>query len=50
MYKVCAKVNDVSLNSVPLTPEFDLRINFSKGMKIVVGSMCQFKHEMIAVK
>lgn len=26
MYKVCAKVNDVSINSVPLSPAFDLRI------------------------
>lgn len=26
MYKVCAKVNDVSINSVPLTEDFDLRI------------------------
>lgn len=26
MYKVCANVNDVKLNQVPLTPNFDLRI------------------------
>jgi len=26
MYKVCAKVNDVEIVNVPLTPEFDLRI------------------------
>jgi histidinol-phosphate aminotransferase len=26
MYKVCAKVNDVDIVNVPLTPEFDLRI------------------------
>jgi len=26
MYKVCAKVNDVAINSVPLTEDFDLRI------------------------
>lgn len=26
MYKVCANVNDVGMNMVPLTPEFDLRI------------------------
>jgi histidinol-phosphate aminotransferase len=26
MYKVCAKVNDVNINSVPLSPSFDLRI------------------------
>ncbi|CAJ1949093.1 unnamed protein product [Cylindrotheca closterium] len=27
MYKVCAKVNDVSLLSVPLTPDFDIRVS-----------------------
>lgn len=26
MYKVCAKVNDVSINKVPLTEDFDLQI------------------------
>jgi len=26
MYKVCAKVNDVAMVNVPLTPDFDLRI------------------------
>jgi histidinol-phosphate aminotransferase len=26
MYKVCAKVNDISIVECPLTPEFDLRI------------------------
>jgi histidinol-phosphate aminotransferase len=26
MYKVCAKVNDVDINAVPLTEDFDLRI------------------------
>jgi histidinol-phosphate aminotransferase len=26
MYKVCANVNDVNIQSVPLTPDFDLRI------------------------
>jgi len=26
MYKVCANVNDVEIQSVPLTPDFDLRI------------------------
>ena len=26
MYKVCAKVNDAEIVSVPLTPDFDLRI------------------------
>jgi histidinol-phosphate aminotransferase len=26
MYKVCAKVNDVPIVSVPLSPDFDLRI------------------------
>lgn len=26
MYKVCAKVNDVEIVNVPLTPDFDLRI------------------------
>jgi histidinol-phosphate aminotransferase len=26
MYKVCAKVNDVDIVSVPLTPDFDLQI------------------------
>lgn len=26
MYKVCAKVNDVAINSVPLTEDFDVRI------------------------
>lgn len=26
MYKVCAKVNDVSIVNVPLTPDFDLQI------------------------
>jgi histidinol-phosphate aminotransferase len=26
MYKVCAKVNDVQVINVPLTPDFDLRI------------------------
>jgi histidinol-phosphate aminotransferase len=26
MYKVCAKVNDVQVVNVPLTPDFDLRI------------------------
>lgn len=26
MYKVCAKVNDVEIVNVPLTPEFDVRI------------------------
>ena len=26
MYKVCAKVNDVAINSVPLTEDFDLRV------------------------
>lgn len=26
MYKVCAKVNDVSINSVPLTESFDLQV------------------------
>jgi len=26
MYKVCAKVNDVSINSVPLSEDFDLRV------------------------
>ncbi|KAL7530735.1 hypothetical protein ACHAXR_006919 [Thalassiosira sp. AJA248-18] len=26
MYKVCANVNDVGIQSVPLTPDFDLRI------------------------
>lgn len=26
MYKVCAKVNDVGINSVPLTEDFDLRV------------------------
>lgn len=26
MYKVCAKVNDVDIINVPLTPEFDVRI------------------------
>jgi len=26
MYKVCAKVNDVEIVEVPLTPDFDLRI------------------------
>lgn len=26
MYKVCANVNDVAINMVPLTPDFDLRI------------------------
>jgi len=26
MYKVCAKVNDVSILSVPLTPDFDIRV------------------------
>jgi histidinol-phosphate aminotransferase len=26
MYKVCAKVNDVAIVSVPLTPSFDVRI------------------------
>lgn len=39
MYKVCAKVNDVGLVNVPLTPDFDVRIpevramimNFLKG-------------------
>lgn len=27
MYKVCAKVNDVELVNVPLTPDFDVQIN-----------------------
>jgi histidinol-phosphate aminotransferase len=27
MYKVCANVNDVGIQSVPLTPEFDVRID-----------------------
>lgn len=26
MYKVCAKVNDIEIISVPLTPDFDVRI------------------------
>ena len=26
MYKVCAKVNDVAINAVPLTEDFDLRV------------------------
>ena len=26
MYKVCAKVNDVEVQTVPLTPEFDVDI------------------------
>ena len=26
MYKVCAKVNDVAVNAVPLTEDFDLRV------------------------
>lgn len=26
MYKVCANVNDVNIVTVPLTPDFDLRI------------------------
>ena len=26
MYKVCAKVNDVGIVNVPLTPEFDVRV------------------------
>jgi histidinol-phosphate/aromatic aminotransferase/cobyric acid decarboxylase-like protein len=26
MYKVCAKVNDVQVNSCPLTPDFDVDV------------------------
>lgn len=31
MYKVCAKVNDVGINAVPLTEDFDLRIPEVRG-------------------
>ena len=27
MYKVCAKVNDVEVKEVPLTPDFQLRVD-----------------------
>lgn len=33
MYKVCAKVNDVPIVSVPLTPEFDVQIPQVRGKK-----------------
>jgi hypothetical protein len=37
MYKVCAKVNDVGMINVPLTPDFDLPINeVSKDDSIVL--------------
>jgi histidinol-phosphate aminotransferase len=31
MYKVCAKVNDVEIVNVPLTPDFDLQVDEVRG-------------------
>ena len=44
MYKVCAKVNDVQIISVPLTPDFDLNVP-----KVRKTSSCIIQYSYIFV-
>jgi histidinol-phosphate/aromatic aminotransferase/cobyric acid decarboxylase-like protein len=37
MYKVCAKVNDVEVVNVPLTPDFDMKIDDVSTVESIVG-------------
>lgn len=46
MYKVCAKVNDVTIVAVPLTPDFDLRIPEVCCIKrfLIRMFLCEYHH------